>query len=289
MSSPSNAFHLRPVSEKRHSTSMSDSPTASSSGSSPTAEKDNMRTFREGDSSVVLRDLDLDNTLRGKFPNLPAPPSGHDLMKMFPPPAPSVSSMPHNRREATSGYFHLQERAYFAQAGKEIIRVRVDVDVRDVTMNVDERNHDADKRRSRGMEIDGGRRRDEETRLPGPSASIHPQVSPHLSTIRSPREHREDGEHVPSRDLHPKHSMPSLRRMSIESMHPHSPPKSRYAYPPDNKHEPRELRLAPSEYMSPSSTVYSHPDESDESWRQPMPYGERRRAGKHTRRVIVKT
>lgn len=261
-----------------------------------------MRTFREGDSSVVLRgafcrfpmkrclypfiiDLDLDSTLRGKFPNLPAPPSGHDLMKMFPPPAPSVSSMPPNGRpEATSGYFHLQERAYFAQAGKEIIRVRVDVDVRDVTKNVDERNYDQDKRRSRGMSIDGPRRRDEDIRLPGPSVSIHPQVSPHLSTMRSPREHRED-EHIPPRDLHPKHSVPSLRRMSIDS--PHSPPKSRYAYPPENKHEPRELRLAPSEYMSPGST-YSHPDDSDESWRQPMPYGERRRAGKHTRRVIVK-
>jgi len=229
-----------------------------------------------------LRDLDLDTTLRGKFPNLPAPPSGHDLMKMFPPPAPSVSSLPPNRREATSGYFHLQERAYFAQAGKEIIRVRVDVDLRDVAMNVDERHHDTDKRRSRdmSMEVHGGRRRDEEAR---PSVSIHPQVSPHLATMRSPREHREDGEHVPSRDLHSKHSVPSLRRMSIDS--PHSPPKSRYAYPQEGKHEPRELRLAP-EY-SPSST-YSHPEDSDESWRQPIPYGERRRAGKHTRRVIVK-
>lgn len=30
-------------------------------------------------------------------------------------------------------------------------------------------------------------------------------------------------------------------------------------------------------------------DNSDEAWRRPMPYAERRRAGKHTKRVIVRT
>jgi hypothetical protein len=29
-------------------------------------------------------------------------------------------------------------------------------------------------------------------------------------------------------------------------------------------------------------------EEDDQSWRRPTPHGERRRAGKHTRRVVVK-
>ncbi|KAJ3798449.1 hypothetical protein GGU11DRAFT_815921 [Lentinula aff. detonsa] len=289
MTSPSNAFHLRPVSEKRHS-SASNSPTTSSDSSSPAAEKGNNMAFRERNNAVVLRDLDLDNSLRGKFPNLPAPPTGHDLMAMFPPPPPSVASMPPNRRtEATSGYFHLQERAYFAQAGKEIIRVRVDVDVRDMPADAEER-HNTDKRRSRGMEIDmdmGSRRRDEELRLPGPSVPLQPQVSPHLATMRSPRDHREELEHTSPRDMHSKHSAPTLRRMSIDTPPSHSPPKSRYAFSPEGEHDHRELRLAPPEYINPTS-AYPQPDESDEAWRRPMPYAERRRAGKHTRRVVVK-
>ncbi|KAJ6554363.1 hypothetical protein B0H19DRAFT_860800, partial [Mycena capillaripes] len=57
----------------------------------------------------------------------PAPPTGHDLMAMFPPQAPdNFSEM---RPGPTSGYFQRQERAFFAQAGKEIVRVRVDVDL----------------------------------------------------------------------------------------------------------------------------------------------------------------
>ncbi|KAJ3778432.1 hypothetical protein FB446DRAFT_699153 [Lentinula raphanica] len=287
MSSPSNAFHLRPVSDNRHSSS--NSPTASSESSSPAAEKGNNMSFQEG-NAVVLRDLDLDNTLRGKFPNLPAPPTGHDLMAMFPPAPPSVASMPPNRRtEATSGYFHLQERAYFAQAGKEIIRVRVDVDMRDLPADVEER-HNADKRRSRGLDIDmDGRRRDDEMRLSGPSMPLQPQVSPHLTTMRSPRDHREDIEqHASPRDIHSKHPAPTHRRMSIDSPVAHSPPKPRYPYSPEGEHDTRELRLAPPEYMNSAGTAYPQPDDSDEAWRRPTPYAERRRAGKHTRRVVVK-
>nr|GAT49560.1 predicted protein [Mycena chlorophos] len=51
---------------------------------------------------------------------LPAPPTGHDLMAFFPAPAPPDPRVP------TSGYFARQERAFFAKAGREIVRVRVD-------------------------------------------------------------------------------------------------------------------------------------------------------------------
>ncbi|KAF7373800.1 hypothetical protein MSAN_00591700 [Mycena sanguinolenta] len=57
----------------------------------------------------------------------PAPPTGHDLMALFPPAAPD--NFHEMRPGPTSGYFQRQERAFFAQAGKEIVRVRVDVDL----------------------------------------------------------------------------------------------------------------------------------------------------------------
>ncbi|KAF5381522.1 hypothetical protein D9757_008167 [Collybiopsis confluens] len=189
------------------------------------------------------------------------------------------------RTEATSGYFHLQERAYFAQAGKEIIRVRVDVDVRDVPMDVDERKLHDDKRHLRNVEIIA--RRDEEIRgRPSASSSQQQQhISPRLTTMHSPRDHhREDIEHVSPRDLHNRQPVPTLRRMSVDSPrpHPHSPPKQRYPYGPENDPaDPRELRLAPADYPHSS---FPHPEESDEAWRRPTPYAERRRAGKHTRR-----
>ncbi|KAI0308565.1 hypothetical protein OF83DRAFT_1033292, partial [Amylostereum chailletii] len=56
----------------------------------------------------------------------PPPPTGHDLMRLFPPPPPSQFSV--LKGGPTSVYFHRQERAFFAQAGKEIIRVRVESD-----------------------------------------------------------------------------------------------------------------------------------------------------------------
>ena len=54
----------------------------------------------------------------------PAPPTGHELMALFPPPPPL-----NIRPGPTSGYFQREERAFFAQAGKEIVRVRIEVDM----------------------------------------------------------------------------------------------------------------------------------------------------------------
>ncbi|KAI0324517.1 hypothetical protein GY45DRAFT_377603 [Cubamyces sp. BRFM 1775] len=56
---------------------------------------------------------------RGKFP---APPTGHELMALFPPAPPPIRPGP------TSGYFQREERQFFAQAGKEIVRVRIEIE-----------------------------------------------------------------------------------------------------------------------------------------------------------------
>ena len=55
----------------------------------------------------------------------PAPPTGHDLMAMFPPPPPNNFEMC-PLAGSTIDFLKHQERAFFAQAGKEKVRVEVD-------------------------------------------------------------------------------------------------------------------------------------------------------------------
>ena len=58
--------------------------------------------------------------------NYPPPPTGHDLMRLFPPQPPEQPLF--LKQGSTSLYFRRQEHQFFAQAGKEIIRVRVESD-----------------------------------------------------------------------------------------------------------------------------------------------------------------
>jgi hypothetical protein len=58
--------------------------------------------------------------------NYPPPPTGHDLMRRFPPQLPEQPLF--LKQGSTSLYFRRQEHQFFAQAGKEIIRVRVESD-----------------------------------------------------------------------------------------------------------------------------------------------------------------
>ncbi|KAF8214700.1 hypothetical protein K438DRAFT_1541803, partial [Mycena galopus ATCC 62051] len=164
-------------------------------------------------SPSSLRDVDLthmsDSALHPR--RYPAPPTGHDLMALFPPPAPD--SFPELRPGPTSGYFQRQERAFFAQAGKEIVRVRVDVDV---------------DPESSAMSV---KVQSQQQRGPAP------------------------------RSWPPSTSTPGA---------PH----------------PRQHTRGPSVPVTPDGDGF-RTDDPDEAWRRPMPYNERRRAGKHTRRVVV--
>src|SRR6266581_6226081 len=146
----STAYHLRPVSDFPRSPSTTAS-TVSPSGHSPhhKALRSTSPPHRQGRRPLTpssLRgnefhqlpltacsiqypiDVDLSQApdMVHRNPKFPAPPTGHDLMAMFPPAPPDNVQM---RPGPTSGFFQQQERAFFAQAGKEIVRVRVDVDV----------------------------------------------------------------------------------------------------------------------------------------------------------------
>ncbi|KAG7087773.1 hypothetical protein E1B28_013715 [Marasmius oreades] len=187
--------------------------------------------------------------LHPRDPNstLPAPPTGHDLMAMFPARSPHLAKPPpeahasqHRVESSTSGYFQRQERAFFAQAGREIIRVRLEIDS---------------------------------------AGDKYPPAPLEKSFSTSPHMH------------HP-HSSPEAARYQLPPHpHPHSHPHSHshpHAVSPGSADAitPPPMEGVRSAILSDGMEGIEGPD--DESWRRPMPYAERRRAGKHTRRVVVR-
>ncbi|KAG6910366.1 hypothetical protein DXG01_011081 [Tephrocybe rancida] len=259
------SFNLRPVSDSSPSPSPTSSTSASHSPTSkghptilPSTMATNGRTRRPLSPSS-LRDVDLNHTPDMPHRKYAAPLTGHDLMAMFPPAPPEITEM---RGGPTSGFFQRQERAFFAQAGREIVRVRVEVDIQN--------GADADiSSKSRG--------RDSSRVWP---ASSHP---PHHSPVQSssaPALYPHPGSRAPPRGTAPVTSTP------LYPIPSHSPSSQH----PPNLHPPT-LRTPPhdSPQGGPKSEFQQDEYADDDAWRRPMPYAERRRAGKHTRRVIVRT
>lgn len=243
-------------------------------------------------SFALSLDVDLTHTPDMPPRKYPAPPTGHDLMAMFPPAPPDVFP---DRPGPTSGYFQRQERAFFAQAGKEIVRVRVEVEL-------PQNGTDSDNMmgKSRARSSSGPRswippsqlqatavqqqRHQEQQQLAhqSPVQSVPPSLHyPHPGARPSPRGAGAvpftptplfpGSAHSPSAQLPPKLHPPSLHQPGLGLRTPPQDPMQ--SGPPVPK----------SEYQADGH------NDPDESWRTPMPYAERRRAGKHTRRVIVRT
>jgi hypothetical protein len=201
----------------------------------------------------------------------PPPPTGHDLMAMFPPAPPNkFETLPGFK--STSDFFKCQERAFFAHAGKEIVRVRVEGDFP---------HHEGSE---------SGIKQRPASRLwhlnsldPGPSSSTANAVSYHSPGQRLPSQ--------PANDVLPplsSHTPTSSSNQFPSNLHPpvllgHQA-KSVLLTPPEVPEVP-ELEDTAAKHASEDTEEH----ELDESWRRPMPYAERRRAGKHTRRVIVRT
>lgn len=218
--------------------------------------------------------LDVDLTHASDMPprKYPAPPTGHDLMAMFPPAPPET--FPEMRPGPTSGYFQRQERAFFAQAGKEIVRVRVEVDL--------PHGVDADS-----PHMKSSRGRDSRT-WPQPGhaqASTGPHNSPATSSA-APLLYPHPASRPPQRGPIP------VTPATLYPIGSHPPPN---LHPPPTSHQPgaglRTPSHDPAQPGAPPKVEFQNDDyrDDDEAWRRPMPYAERRRAGKHTRRVIVRT
>ena len=274
----STTYHLRPVSDFPRS------PSTTASTVSPSAHNKALRStspphFRQGRRPLTpssLRGNENNNYyhwLRAQYstdvdlsqapdavhrnPKFPAPPTGHDLMAMFPPAPPDNVQM---RPGPTSGFFQRQERAFFAQAGKEIVRVRVDVDVAHGSEDpMKSRLASSTRPWTSGSGSVMAHSPPQNLLGPYPSTSTRPRptVNPPLFP---------PGSHSPS------------------SVPPNLQPSSHLPTNPSIRTPPQEVMTAGIPIQKPEFA----PDDplADESWRRPMPYAERRRAGKHTKRVL---
>ncbi|KAF9552304.1 hypothetical protein CPC08DRAFT_754815 [Agrocybe pediades] len=211
-------------------------------------------------SPSSLRDVDLTQAPDPSHRKYPTPPTGHDLMAMFPPAPPD--NFPEMRPGPTSGFFQRQERAFFAQAGKEIVRVRIEVDF------------------PNGIEPEPIKARPTSTGRPWVNGGLPVSTLPQQSPVQSstvPQLYP----HPPSRS---QRGSVSVTPVPLYSQLSHTPTSTQ----PPPIHVPSMLQDTPPGALG-SKSEYASEEVDDESWRRPMPYAERRRAGKHTRRVIVRT
>ncbi|EIW76570.1 hypothetical protein CONPUDRAFT_146416 [Coniophora puteana RWD-64-598 SS2] len=223
-------------------------------------------------SPGFLRDVNLEQDANDLPRKYPAPPTGHDLMAMFPPQAPANFGA--IQPGATSHWFQRQERAFFAQAGKEIVRVRVEIDM--------------PPQSSEEAHASSSKPRDSVGPRTWPALPPHPHHSPSQPSASHPYAHSKS-----SRQARAMPPMPTQTpTMHPVPAHPSQPPPH---HTPGSYHANVTLRTAPTEVHQSSGAApmeYTAGDDyresSDDAWRRPTPYTDRRRAGKHTKRVIVR-
>ncbi|KAG2054595.1 hypothetical protein BDR06DRAFT_1007761 [Suillus hirtellus] len=270
------SFHLRPVAE--HSPSPPSSASTTTAGDhSPLHKSSIIHTSPQSGaprrplSPSSLRDVNLTQDGSSTPRKYPAPPTGHELMALFPPAPPA--NFAEMRPGPTSGFFQRQERAFFAQAGREIVRVRVEIDV-------PQQQEDSTKTREPAQ-----------SGVPRswPQLPPHPQHHSPIDSPMGPYPHH-------AKQARSSRSMPTpTQPPSMFPVAAHSQPTQ----PPLNLHSQSHhggvgLRSPPHDvHPIPGAKVEIPPTEdyredSDDAWRRPTPYADRRRAGKHTKRIVVR-
>lgn len=198
-------------------------------------------------------DVDLTNDTEGPPRSYPAPPTGHELMALFPPAPPATLDM---KPGSTSGYFRREERAFFAQGDKEIVRVRLD---KDSSQGTDRKNvHEKGKGRE--------------------SLDVGPR--PFLPRIPSPPQANAMGPALTHSNTRVHRGPPVTVSPSFQPHGQHPPTNSQLHNLHSSTHD------ATYSGTSVTKTEFHPEDDPEETWRRPTPYGERRRAGKHTKRVV---
>lgn len=164
---------------------------------------------------------------------------------------PPAPPAPFDGNMGSTNCFRREERAFFAQGHGDPSRVRVDVDP---STQMPERRTEKGKRR----DSSSGR-----PYLPSPPHAYNNNMSPGYPVHPETRSSRGPPPPPPASFQSTTHSQ------SPPNPHPYSP-------------------LAPPPPGSPPGGKVEQ-DGDDEGWRRPMAHSERRRAGKHTKRVIVRS
>lgn len=259
-------FHLHPVSHPH-------SPSPPSSTSTATAHSPLPKQY-------VLRDVNIAQDSSAGPRKYPAPPTGHELMALFPPAPPTAEI-----RHSTSGFFQRQERAFFAQAGREILRTWPQHSPVEMAPSPSSPPYPRSKphRTMPGPPPPASPR----TAAPTPTAppnNLNPPMVPQPAPLSSPQVHHPHDHHQLSH--HPPH--PSALGLRPPHDHHHHPQQPQQPPPMPAGLSKVEFQ-APEDYRDDNGLASMGPGGPDDSWRRPTPYADRRRAGKHTRRIIVRT
>ncbi|KAG6335814.1 hypothetical protein ID866_3272 [Astraeus odoratus] len=331
------AFHLRPVPD--HTPSPPSSTTAPDRSPSLVLHPSAVP-HRRPLSPSSLRDVNLSQDANPVPRKYPAPPTGHELMALFPPAPPT--SFSELRQGSTSGFFQRQERAFFAQAGREILRARLEVDgpaqsegdphakaiPRAWPQLPPHPQHHSPAEAAAAPPAAAATspypRSKAHRSMPGPPPSAAPNGGPpaaptpptnavNMYPVTSPTSPRSQHQPVvlhpsgapppppplPGAPAPPSSSSPGQHHHHHHpSHHPHHPPHPSHGgasglrTPPHDHHHPQQppSGMPKSEYPPPDDYRDDAGPGSgmDDAWRRPTPYSDRRRAGKHTRRVIVR-
>ncbi|KAI0339121.1 hypothetical protein BDW22DRAFT_1400772 [Trametopsis cervina] len=291
MSTATTTFHLRPISRGGNtspspsSSTVSDrsppphrdakQPRASMSGPHTTNDSQPRRPFSS--LSIRVTDLDLSVTPDMQARKYPAPPTGHELMALFPPAPPvNVGSGP------TSGFFLAEERAFFAKGGNEMVRVRIEVDMPrdgDPESYVRSKHRDSAAMQRWHSDSTSPRSQTLSPQTTSPHDHIPPSLpSQHASQVRPPRSGPIS---VNTQPVYP----------IVSHTTPQTPFPAHLHSPSNGPHAPFPQHTSPQEHHHPVVAPLESDelrDDPDEAWRRPMPHSQRRRAGKHTKRVVVK-
>ncbi|KAI6148123.1 hypothetical protein BKA82DRAFT_773108 [Pisolithus tinctorius] len=217
----------------------------------------------------------------------PAPPTGHELMALFPPAPPATFS---DMRHSTSGFFQRQERAFFAQAGREILRSWPPHSPAETASSPSSPPYPRSKphRTMPGPPPPAS----PHTAAPTPAAPANNVSTPPVSqpapllspqSHHHPHDHHQLPHHPPPHPSHP--SALGLRPPHDHHHQPHPPQQ-----PPSMQAGVSKVEFqVPEDYRDDNGLASVGPGGPDDSWRRPTPYSDRRRAGKHTRRVFVRT
>lgn len=215
----------------------------------------------------LIRELNLNGERQFGFPT---PPTGHELMEMWPALAPQVPHSP------GSSFFHSQERAFFSR-DNSFFRVQIDIDVPYTNQAL------------------GGPCRQEK----GKARADPPQLSaiPRQQQLPPPQQ-QPSPPSSSSWSVSPpsQHQSPSERRRTQAPAQPTKPHRSQtipinplpVAAGPTNNHHMGQYQVmghhAQYPYPPPELRHKSPTIIDDDAWRRPTPYSERRRAGKAPKR-----
>ena len=197
----------------------------------------------------------------------PNPPTAHELMVMWPTLAPQIPHTP------GSSLFHSQERAFFSR-DNAFFRIQIDTDPPQTNQAMGgPYRQDKSEAQADPPQLSAIPRQQ-----PPQPPSQQPSPSSSSCSVSPPSQHQSPSEcqrtQPPPQPTKPRHSR-TITILPVAAGPPKGHQMGQYQVSGHHSHYP---------YPPPGSRHKSPMTVDDDAWQRPMPYSERRRAGKGSRR-----